>query len=167
MNGMRDSKNQVKQDKLTDKAFMHSITVSILGIVICLVVLSSVTWAWFSAGVSSQSNTIQAADYTPVVTVTDSSSSVVLTPAVSSDGTMVYTVTADQKYTVTISATGSARTGYCQVIMDGVTYYTAQVATNAEYGKTQIEFELQPQGNAITIVPRWGSRSDTTSPVLG
>ena len=58
-----------KQDKLTDKAFTQSIAVSVISILLCVVALCSVTWAWFSEGVTSFSNTIKTGNCTVTVSV--------------------------------------------------------------------------------------------------
>ena len=64
-----EKKVEKKTDTLTDKSFMQSIVVSVLGMLFCMLLLCGTTWAWFSEGVSSSQNTIAAADCTVTVTV--------------------------------------------------------------------------------------------------
>lgn len=58
---MREYKKNIcvsDSNRLTEKAFKQSITISFIGILLCMVALCSVTWAWFSAEISSSSNDI-------------------------------------------------------------------------------------------------------------
>ena len=80
--------------KLTEKAFKQSITISIIGILLCMVALCSVTWAWFSAEISSSSNDITSAYCDVTVSVKNNDTAIVP----SSDGK--YTFEKDTPYSV-------------------------------------------------------------------
>ena len=92
-----------KQDKLTDKAFTQSIAVSVISILVCVVALCSVTWAWFSEGVTSFSNTIKTGNCT--VTVSAMNEETEIDP--NTDTTGIYTFKAGKSYQIKISSTGS------------------------------------------------------------
>ena len=55
-----------KQEKLTEKAFTQSIAISVFSILLCIIALCSVPWAWFSDGISSPTNSIQSAAFTDI-----------------------------------------------------------------------------------------------------
>ena len=62
-------KQNKNTDKLTDKAFSRMMLTSVLGILVCLVCLCSTTWAWFTADVSNNSNTIGTGQFNLEVSV--------------------------------------------------------------------------------------------------
>lgn len=59
---------------MTDKAFTRMMVTSILGIVLCMVALVSMTWAYFGDTVTSAGNTLTAGDFTLNVAVDPSKS---------------------------------------------------------------------------------------------
>ena len=138
-----------KQDKLTDKAFTQSIAVSVISILVCVVALCSVTWAWFSSEISSSSSDIKSAYCDVNVTVVSEDSKL------ESIGGK-YSFLKDKAYKIQISATGTAETAYCILKIDGVDYYTAQIPT-----QTSIEFTLQFDAEAtkVEIIRCWGTSS--------
>ena len=138
-----------KQEKLTEKAFTQSIAVSVISILVCVVALCSVTWAWFSSEISSPSSDIKSAYCDVNVTVVSEDSKL------ESIGGK-YSFLKDKAYKIQISATGTAETAYCILKIDGVDYYTAQIPT-----QTSIEFTLQFDAEAteVEIITRWGISS--------
>lgn len=155
MNKLKELFFGSKQDKLTDKAFTQSIAVSVISILLCVVALCSVTWAWFSEGVSSSTNSIQSANCDVSVSVT-------------SDGTTVetvdgeYTFIKDKAYEITITAAGTAESAYCILNIDGTRYYTVQIPTTAtETVPNHIKFTLQFSADKtdVEIITRWGTSS--------
>lgn len=138
-----------KEEKITEKAFKQSFTISIIGILLCMVALCSVTWAWFSSEISSSSSDIKSAYCDVNVTVVSEDSKL------ESIGGK-YSFLKDKAYKVQISATGTAETAYCILKIDGVDYYTAQIPT-----QTSIEFTLQFDAEAteVEIITRWGISS--------
>lgn len=156
-----------KEGKVSDRTFLHSITVSIFSILLCMVMLSSVTWAWFSEDVSSNANTVQSASCevdvsVTYVTVEDGSATKTLDR--NEDG--VYKFAARQVYTVTLTASGTASTAYCKFLVGGQPYYTAQIPTKASQNEdgtivpNSISFTLQfTNATEVEIITRWGSCS--------
>lgn len=138
-----------KEEKITDKAFKQSITISIIGILLCMVALCSVTWAWFSTEISSSSSDIKSAYCDVTVSVMNEGSK--LDPI---DGK--YSFAKDKAYKIHITATGSAETAYCILKIDGELYYTAQIPTH-----TAMNFTLQFDAEVtdVEIITRWGISS--------
>lgn len=148
---MKCSENMTKQPKLTDKAFMHSIAVSIFSIILCLIALCSVTWAWFDDSVSSASNNIRASSCDVSVEVTEDGT---LQTAVSGK----YILKKDKKYTITIKAEGEARSAYCIFTIGGTQYYTEQISTSAP--DNVMTFTLTfTEDTDVEIATGWGSSS--------
>lgn len=156
---MKDMKNKLlksRQEKLTEKAFTQSITISVFGILLCIIALCSVTWAWFSEGVSSSTNSIQSATCDVSVAVTTEGADVV--PV---DGK--YTFYKDKAYTIKLTATGTAKTAYCVLNIGGTNYYTVQIPTDAVTTENFITFTLQFTTDTpnVEIYTYWGTSSQS------
>lgn len=138
-------------DRLTEKSFMRSMTASVLGILMCIVLLSSATWAWFSEDITSSQNTISTAGCDITVTVKESGTEVMGTAAADY---VTYSFEAGKSYTVKLTATGTASTCYCMIKADGKEYYTAQFPPNG----SGITFTLTATKTVdVTIYERWGT----------
>ena len=112
MNKLKELFIGSKQNKLTEKGFTQSITVSVISILLCIIALCSVTWAWFSTEISSSSSDIKSAYCDVTVSVMNEGSK--LDPI---DGK--YSFAKDIAYKIHITATGSAETAYCILKIDG------------------------------------------------
>lgn len=152
--------NKEKRDKLTEKAFMQSIVVSVIGIFMCIVALCSTSWAWFSETAKSTSNIIKAAncDMTILVQTAESEEPVNVE---ATDGK--YTLYANTTYIITLKAVGTADSAYATLNIDGETYYTTQFnVTSYDTNPEEFTFELQfSKDTVIEIVPHWGTSSKT------
>jgi hypothetical protein len=139
---------------LSDKAFLQSVSVSVFGIVLCMISLCSASWAWFSTSLSSPSNNIQAATCEITVTVKEERGEV---DAI--DGK--YALMSGCDYLVTIKAEGSAKQTYCILVIDGNKYYTEQIYTAEP--DNEISFILRfDKKKTVEVINRWGisSRSE-------
>ena len=140
-------------DKITEKAFRQNMMISVIGVILCIIILCSTTWAWYTAGISSVDNTIKSAYCNVSVTVEGDGGA--LEPT---DG--AYTLLAGGAYEFKIYATGTAGSAYCILNIDGNDYYTAQIPT-AEPGNF-ITFTLQFSGDTeVEVITRWGTSSKT------
>ena len=52
-----------KDEKITEKAFSQSLIISVVSILLCLVALCSMTYAWFTTETSSSSNTLTSGSF--------------------------------------------------------------------------------------------------------
>ena len=137
-----------KHTKPTDSNIMRLLLPSFLGIVLCMICLAGMTWAWFSASVQTAPQTITAANYDITVTVTDEEGE-----SVSLNKLLI----AGQAYTVKLMATGTAKKfgGYCVVPSGGTSLYTVSLKPD-----DSLTFTLIPPENATyTFTAVWGSYS--------
>lgn len=156
MKGLKNMLFSSKQEKLTEKAFTQSIAISVFSILLCIIALCSVTWAWFSDGISSPTNSIQSADCNVSVLVT-------------SDGATVepldgkYTFAKGKAYEIKMTATGTAKTAYCVLNIGGTNYYTVQIPTDAVTTENFITFTLQFTTDTpnVEIYTYWGTSSQS------
>lgn len=143
-----------KDEKITEKAFMRSLTVSVLGILLCLVLLCSMTYAWFSADAVSPVNTLTSGTFDIAVAVADGSGAAV-TLSEDADGVWRGTLAEVGTYTVTLTMTDNANVkGYCTVSANGDEWQTASmVPSSAPFTFTVTTTE---QNTELSFSPRWG-----------
>ena len=147
----------VKRDPLT-----AMLLPSVMGILLCLIMLCSATWAWFSSTQAGQAAPIKSADYT-------------LTIQVKEGGTAVefkdnkFTAEADTEYVVTMTASGSASTGFCTISLpytgeDG-TQKTKVLFTEQIKNEGTLTFKIKLTSTAeVSFGPQWGTSSKSNSP---
>lgn len=105
-------------EKPTDANILRLLMPSILGMLLCMVCLAGMTWAWFTDTSDVATATIQAAHFDVEVTFDNEE-------GVSQEGN-VYTLAENKEYKVTLTATGNTtKSGYCKVIVDRVSYCTS------------------------------------------
>lgn len=153
-----------KHEKVSDISFSRIILSSVLGISLCIICLAGLTWAWFTSSVISTSSNITAAEFT-VETAFKMDNATLNPPFV--DGKYVLD---SGTYTVTVTAGGTASTGYCKVEFNGLEYYTVQLfKTPGENKPRSITFTLYAnQGDRLVITPQWGIFSGSTNkPLIG
>ncbi|MBO5898700.1 MAG: hypothetical protein J6R04_06795 [Clostridia bacterium] len=160
----------------TEKNYIYNMSVCIFSIVLCLVSLSAVTWAWYTADVSSQENIIQSAAYRPnvgiycveeVVTLASDATEATTIEAriakANGVGKLEYTLVKGKQYEVTVHASGDVKTGYYQITLGDKIYYTEQIAISRA-----MSFALSvDQDTEIKMTPLWGVSTQTVSLVDG
>ena len=143
---------ECKDEKITEKAFSQSLIISVVSILLCLVALCSVTWAWFSEDVTSSSNTIKTGNCTVTVSVIHDGEE--FGPNAGTSG--MYTFEASESYQITITSTGSAESSYCKLVIGGQDFYTEQVSTSEQ--NNTISFTLAFDApTEVEIITRWGT----------
>lgn len=136
---------------LTDRAFKQSMTISVVGIILCMIALCSTTFAWFNASVSSNTNSIQASNCIVTVSVANSGA------AVEAENGQ-YTFEKDKIYEIKITASGSAQSVYCILNINDNAYYTEQISLDA--GPNTMTFKLKfTSESRAKIVTGWGTAS--------
>lgn len=109
-----------KNEKITEKAFSQSMLISVLSILLCIVALCSMTYAWFTGGISSNSNTLTSGSFDVKVEITPKDAEA---QAIFADGK--YTLTKAGTYTVKLEPSDDATVkGHCIVKINGVSYGT-------------------------------------------
>lgn len=140
-----------KYEKVSDKAFLRMMLSSVFGILICGICLAGLTWAWFTSSISSAANTITAADFS-VSIIYKNNNDEEINPFNESGKLKSGT------YKVTITASGTASTGYCKVELGGKTYYTVPLFTDAQSDTHSVEFTVHAsEASTLTITHQWGT----------
>lgn len=116
----RRQNNLINSKNTEERSILRMLCPSLLGIMVCLICLAGMSWAWFTAGVQSQS-TITAKSYTLNETVKVKTSGTSADSADTantgtlkkeSDGT--YTLAANTQYVVTLKPSATPKNGgYC------------------------------------------------------
>lgn len=147
-------KQNKNTDKLTDKAFSRMMLTSVLGILVCLVCLCSATWAWFTADVSNNSNTIGTGQFDLEVEV--SIGDVRLER--STDRTNVHTFEKAGLYTVTLKMTEDTTVtkGYCIITVNGKTYKTASINNVDGTNPFKFTLDVKEDGMTVEFTSAWG-----------
>lgn len=148
---------QQNAERLTDKAFTRLLLTSVLGILICLVCLCSVTWALFSVDISNSQNQLVSGVYDLSVTVVNETTGDAVDVRKDGVGDSVCTLGAPGRYVVTLAVSDEAtvQKGHCLVKAGGKTQKTAAIYAGAE---GSISFAIETQTDALTVcfVPTWG-----------
>lgn len=144
--------HKAKHDKSVKRSdgLYHILAPSLIGICLCAVCLFGASWAWFTATQTSSVTGIHTATYTVNVTA-----AIDETQAKVTSNSGIYTVSLEngKAYKITITASGTANTGYCTVALGEQTYHTSQIEKN-----TAFEFEVNTyQSGILTITPQWGT----------
>lgn len=135
---------------------------SVLAILLCMVCLCEMTWAWFSSTQKGEIAPIKSAEYEIVVSVKDGD-----TPLSVTDNTVE--LRKGLTYTVNMVASGTASTGFCVLSYapsgagenpGGVRLHTAQIASGATFS-----FTLDAKSDlTLTFSPQWGTSSKSDAP---
>ena len=156
-----------KHGKVSDKEFTRIMISSVLGIMLCVICLAGLTWAWFSGSVSSAANNITAASFNIQidVKVKDTEKTV---PHTVENGIYSFSLENNKVYDVKITADGTATTGYCEVLFGKNVYHTIQIfnISDGSHSSSLLSTD-RPQEITFTvnateitllkIVPQWGS----------
>ena len=144
-------------DKLTDEAFSRIMITSVLSILICIICLCSVTYAWFTMGVESGGNVVQAGRFVADVNVIDDAGEMVAVTVDASSGKTSCTLEAGKVYAVSLSVSedSTVASGHGILEMGGESYKTAGV-----YADSPLTFSLSTEDNAdavdVSFVFAWG-----------
>lgn len=136
-----------KYAKMTDKVFKGRISISVLTIIVCCALFCATTFAWFNSLQNTTVSLIVAADYSLSVKINGQT---LLTDE--------YTcpLTTEDRHVFTITASGTATTGYCQITVDGKTYTTVPISKGTSLALTIVA----AQGEEISFSAHWGACSD-------
>ena len=160
-------KGRHHDDTRRSDGLAHILAPSVAGLCICALTLCGVSYAWFTATVSSGAGTIQAAQYGVNVTITEAENP----GATVTVNKNAQNVTADlaqgKAYKVTLKATGSATQGYCMVALKSDAsaaqpdsyYYTSQLVSGDN--NTMTFTIIADKAYTLTITPQWGTCSFT------
>ena len=151
-----------KQKRVRESVMLARIGVSVFLIVACLAAMSFTAYAYFTSTVSSGIIQLQSASFdADISVVAPDSSPIPLIPT--GDGRFQASLTAHTPYTVTLTAAGTAETGFCVITSDisNKVYCTQQLGVDrtAQNRLTStITFTLTVDvSSTVTFFPHWGT----------
>ena len=148
--------------KPTDANILRLLLPAAMGIVVCMICMAGMTWAWFSASIQSAPQTVTAANFDMEITVKTAGDTVTdVTPE--ADGS--YSLQAGT-YQVMLEATGSSQKGgYCVLKVGQNSYYTDHIYMD----NPTMSFTLQIEDASVNCVfiAAWGTCSFEPSIVSG
>lgn len=166
----RRQNNLINSKNTEERSILRMLCPSLLGIMVCLICLAGMSWAWFTAGVQSQS-TITAKSYTLNETVkvkTDGTSGNSADAANTgtlkkeSDGT--YTLAANTQYVVTLNPSAAPKNGgYCILKMtyagDDGANVEEKYCTVALTSDNEFNFTIDNGSKAVKcqLIAAWGA----------
>ena len=143
-----------KAERLRSDTLRAMLLPPILCAALCLVCLCGLSWAWFTVSISAGTSSVSGAQYNVTAQVAQGE-----TPVSMENGG--FALSANTEYSVSLTAEGSASTGFCVITLTGETTQkltTAQIA----HGET-LGFKLIPQEDTtLTAVAHWGVGSAET-----
>ena len=156
-----------KHGKVSDKEFTRIMISSVLGIMLCVICLAGLTWAWFSGSVSSAANNITAASFNIQIDVNVKGTETPV-PRTVENGIYSFSLENNKVYDVKITADGTATTGYCEVRLGENVYHTIQIFNISDESRSgsllstdmpqEINFTVNATDSTfLKIVPQWGS----------
>ena len=159
----------LKNEKITEKVFLQSIIVSIISILLCIIMLCSLTYAWFSTETDSGNNVITSANFSLDVSVSETDSAAPVAIEELSDGSIKCTLAKkNTTYTVLLSMTDEANAkGYCAFkIGSDVNEVTEPMSKDAAIGKRELSFTIatsdEDAAAVVIFTPKWGYPAAST-----
>ena len=156
-------KGRHHDDTRRSDGLAHILAPSVAGLCICALSLCGISYAWFTATVSSDAGTIRAAQYGVEVTITDKAGTAVNTTN-DQAGIVTAALAQGDTYDVTLKATGTATQGYCSVILEDTDKNKSPHYTKSLRPEESITFKIYAdKAYTLTITPQWGSCSIGTN----
>lgn len=161
-------------EKITEKAFSQSLIISVLSILLCIVVLCSLTYAWFTQDVSSNTNKLQSGHFDFNVSVIRGENDEVAEASentIVADASGAYTLDAVDTYTITLELTKETTAkGYCIVTVNGEEYRTEVIVNEQTKSETYpgenapftFKIKTTEANTTVKVESRWGVPADST-----
>lgn len=129
---------------------------SVIGIIICMICLAGATWAWFSSDVQIKPQTIKAASFDVLVSISAAEGEEIVSSEKNS-----YLLAANTVYSVNLTVDGDASTGYCVIQFGDTKYFTGPISNTQQTGQpAEFTFTLIPQEDGeYTFIGVWGTYS--------
>ena len=158
-----------KDEKITEKAFSQSLIISVVSILLCIVALCSVTFAWFTGSTSSGNNTLIAGSFDVDISVSQVEGDVASANAIeaisNAEGKYTYELQPGT-YEITLKLTDTSTVkGHCVVtIGNGAEQHTDAIigdnTANVDESTTKTDpftFKITvTEVTTVTLEPRWG-----------
>lgn len=152
---------------ITEERLKAVLLPSFLSIILSVILLCGMTWAWFETTKAGSTEPIRTAEYGMTVTV--SKDGVAEIGGDYGNGGKRYILAADIDYTVVLTATGTAKTGFCIMSFpaenaEGITVtkelYSAQMPSGSSITFT---FRLE-KATEVNFIPQWGTSARSEAP---
>ena len=158
-----------KNEKITEKAFSQSLIISVISILLCLVALCSMTYAWFTGSTSSGNNTLVSGSFDVDISVFQVEGGVVSANAIeaipNTEGKYTYELQPGT-YEITLKLTDTSTVkGHCVVtIGNGAEQHTDAIIGNNTANVDESTTKTDPftfkitvtEVTTVTLEPRWG-----------
>ena len=160
-----------KDEKITEKAFSQSLIISVVSILLCLVALCSMTYAWFTAETTSSSNTLTSGSFDVTIAVSKVENNVAtastgtIDPESNTEGKYTYKLQQPGTYEITLTLTNESTVkGHCAVTINGgEEQHTAAIigtnTANVENKEITDPFKFKitiTKETTVVLEPRWG-----------
>lgn len=167
----RRQNNLINSKNTEERSILRMLCPSLLGIMVCLICLAGMSWAWFTAGVQSQS-TITAGSYTLNETVkvktsgtSGNSADAANTGTLKKESDGTYTLAANTQYVVTLNPSAAPKNGgYCILKMtyaggDGAGTVEEKYCTVALTSDNEFNFTINNGSKAVKcqLIAAWGT----------
>lgn len=152
---------------ITEERLKAVLLPSFLSIILSVILLCGMTWAWFETTKAGSTEPIRTAEYGMTITV--SKGGVAEIGGDYGNGGKRYILAADIDYTVVLTATGTAKTGFCIMSFpaenaEGITVtkelYSAQMPSGSSITFT---FRLTKAAE-VNFMPQWGTSARSEAP---
>ena len=153
----------LKNKKPRDKVVSQSMLISILSILMCLLFLCSLSFAWFTARESSGENVIKSSYFALDVEVFDQNGNDVFVQK-DDNGVQTCTFANAGTYTVVLKMTddATATKGYCQLSISTVAekMQTKPISKDTSVGVNPFTFTIEVEANTVAVFEsKWGISS--------
>ncbi|MBQ8311209.1 MAG: hypothetical protein IJX80_09395 [Clostridia bacterium] len=160
-----------KDGKITEKAFSQSLIISVVSILLCLVALCSMTYAWFTSETSSSSNTLMSGSFDLTINVSKVENDVAIASDIQVEPDIAnvgkYKCTLEQgTYEISLTLTDKSNVkGHCVVkIGSSEEQHTAAIIGEQTANVDEVEMKTDPfkfkitvtETTEVTLEPRWG-----------
>lgn len=171
-----------KKEKTYSSGLMKNIILALIVAVMGIVAFSGTTYAWYVDSVRANASRLEAANChtSVIIDYADSNSGDQSTRSTNEDLAFTMDGTsysfkklkAGTKYTVTITANGTATTSYCIFEIEGKSFYTDQIDVNnpaeGRVGQTlTFTFMIDENDTEVKIHPRFGTSASTERQITG
>ena len=146
-------------DKETDKIFLQGLIVSCVSILLCIVALCSMTFAWFNTNLSSTNNVIESATFDLDMLITDSEGNRIdLTDY--GNGRFGCWLEQGKTYTASFSIVegSTASKGYCDIHAVNLNHYpTAPISNDETVGNDTFTIKIVAEDDVrVIFIAKWG-----------
>ena len=154
-----------KEGNIREKVILSHLILAVIVIVICLSGMGLSAYAYFSHGLTSGQNTVQAASFELNITIQNADPDLAPVKIEQTDSkTHIATLLPGNTYQVTLEKKGTAATGFCAISVVGgeaQAYHTQQLGKDVKsdaVSKDAITFTLTVTNTAkIAFHARWGT----------